>query len=328
MVAGEVDDAGVHGEFSQGEKVGGKGELAFAEEFESAPEAAEVDRLLKFQAKGGGGKFELEGIDPDHSAAGTKREGGDGEKLFEKGAEVGDGDTFAQGRVGDDEGDAGGTIVRNFFELAEIAQNEVGRDARETGGLPVGAGGLDGVGGEVGSQDSADAGEADAFDQFEGGAAERVPGNLVKEGAGEASHGGGEGRVGGGGHVLLAIGEAGIGGDAGAEFDKISREGGLDFDGPWGFAGIVEKIGAKGVGALGDLQDGTFLVAFGDEFEAIADRAVGEGLEERSAERGGDEGGEGFHDRGGWGQGAQKEGGGGEAAQRKEIVQTKGGGWG
>ena len=25
LVAGEVDDAGVHGEFSQGEKVGGKG---------------------------------------------------------------------------------------------------------------------------------------------------------------------------------------------------------------------------------------------------------------------------------------------------------------
>ena len=48
LVAGEVDDAGVHGEFSQGEKVGGKGELTFAEKFESTPEAAEVDRLLEF----------------------------------------------------------------------------------------------------------------------------------------------------------------------------------------------------------------------------------------------------------------------------------------
>lgn len=284
--------------------------------------------MLKFEAEGGGGRFELEGIDPDHSAAGTKSQRGDGEKFLKQSAEVRNGDTLSEGRIRDDEGDTRGTIGGDFFKLTEIAQDEVGRDAGEAGGLPIGAGGLDGVGGEVGSQDSADAGEADAFDQFEGRAAEGVPDSFVGKRAGESSHGGGEGRVGGGGHVLLAVGEAGIGGNAGTKFDKISSERGMDFDGPWGFPGVVQKFGAKGIGALGDLQNGTFLVAFGHKFEAIANRAIGEGLQKRAAERGGDEGGEGFHDRGGWGQGAEKKGGGGKAAQRKKIVQTKGRRWG
>lgn len=280
--------------------------------------------MLKFEAEGGGGRFELEGIDPDHSAAGTKSQRGDGEKFLKQSAEVRNGDTLSQWRIRDDEGNTCGTIVRNFFKLTEIAQNEVGRDAGEAGGLPIGAGGLNGVGGEVGSQDSADSGEADAFDQFEGRAAEGVPGGFVGKRTGESSHGGGEGRVGSGGHVLLAVGETGIGGNAGTKFDKISSERGMDFDGPWGFPGVVQKFGAKGIGALGDLQNGTFLVAFGYKFEAIANRAIGEGLQKRAAERGGDEGGERLHDRGGWGQGTEKKGGGGKAAQRKKIVQTKG----
>ena len=59
---------------SQEGKEGGKGRLAFAEEFESATEAAEVDRLLKFESKGGGWRFDFEGVDPDHPTAGAKGE--------------------------------------------------------------------------------------------------------------------------------------------------------------------------------------------------------------------------------------------------------------
>jgi hypothetical protein len=59
----------------------------------------------------------------------------------------------------------------------------------------------------------------------------------------------------GGGDILLAVGESGIGGEAGTEFDKIAHGCGVDFDGPWGFAGVVKKIGAEGVNALRDLAD-------------------------------------------------------------------------
>ena len=71
---------------SQEGKEGGKGGLAFAEEFESATEATEVDRLLKFESKRGSWRFDFEGIDPDHPAAGSKGEGGDSEKFLKQAA--------------------------------------------------------------------------------------------------------------------------------------------------------------------------------------------------------------------------------------------------
>ena len=67
---------------SQEGKEGGKGGLAFAEEFESATEAAEVDRLLKFESERRGWRFDFEWVDPDHPAAGSKGEGGDSEKFL------------------------------------------------------------------------------------------------------------------------------------------------------------------------------------------------------------------------------------------------------
>lgn len=137
---------------SQEGKEGGKGELAFAEEFESAAEAAEVDRLLEFESERRGWRFDFEGVDPDHPAAGSKGKGGDGEKFLEKTTEVGDRDAFAERWVGDDQRNAAGTIARNFFELAKVAKNKIGGDAGELGGVPVCAGGLDGIGGKVGPQ--------------------------------------------------------------------------------------------------------------------------------------------------------------------------------
>lgn len=130
--------------------------LAFAEQFKPATEAAEVDRLLKLQPEGGGGRFDLEGVDPDHPAAGAKGECGNGEKFLKKAAEVGNGDAFAERRVCDEQRNAAGSIAWNFFELAKVAKNEIGGNTRESGGVPVCAGGLDGIGGQVGSQNPAD----------------------------------------------------------------------------------------------------------------------------------------------------------------------------
>lgn len=114
--------------------------------------------MLKFETKGGGGGFYFEGIDPDHASARAKGEGGDGEKFFEKAAKIGDGDSFAQRRIGDEESDAGGAEAGNFFEVTKVARDKIGGDARKVGGVPVGASGLNGVGGEVGPEEAADSG--------------------------------------------------------------------------------------------------------------------------------------------------------------------------
>ncbi len=143
---------------SQEGKEGGKGGLAFAEEFESATEAAEVDRLLEFESERGGRRFDFEWVDPDHPAAGSKGEGRDGEELLKKTTEVGDRDAFAERWVCDEQRNAAGAIAWNFFELAKVAKNEIGGNAGELGGLPVCSCGLDGIGGQVGPQNPADSG--------------------------------------------------------------------------------------------------------------------------------------------------------------------------
>ena len=76
----------------------------------------------------------------------------------------------------------------------------------------------------------------------------------------------------------------------------------MNLDGPRGLARIIQEVGAEGVGALDDLKNGAALVAFGNKLEAVADGAVGTGLKEGAAQGGGDQIGERFDERGGFGQ--------------------------
>ena len=80
---------------SQKWKEGGKEGLAFAEQFETAGETAEVDSLLEFEAKGGGGGFHFEWVDPDHSSTWPQGDGGDSEKFIEQATKVGNGNPFS-----------------------------------------------------------------------------------------------------------------------------------------------------------------------------------------------------------------------------------------
>ena len=100
--------------------------LSFAEKFESAGKATEVDGLLKFETKRGGGGLDFEGIDPDHSAARAERDGGYGEEFFQKSAEVRNGDAFSQRGIGDEERDAGWAVVGDLFKIAKVAKNKIG----------------------------------------------------------------------------------------------------------------------------------------------------------------------------------------------------------
>jgi len=134
--------------------------------------------------------------------------------------------------------------------------------------------------------------------------------------------------MGGGGDILLAVRETRIGGETGAEFDKISRGAGLNFDGPGGFSGVVKKVWAERVGALNNFENRPALVSLGDKFETVADGAVREGLEEPAAEGGGDEKGEGLGHFPGFGQSSEEKGGGGKTAEGVEVVEAKGCGGG
>jgi hypothetical protein len=158
--------------------------------------------LLKFKAEGGGGRFDSKGINPNEATAWAQGDCGHGEELFQEATEIGNGNAFAEWRVGDHEADAGWTPVGDGGEFTKIACDEIGADAREEGSGPVGASGGGGVGAEIGSQNTADAGQADAFDEFESRSAERVPDSLLGKGTCEAGHGGGEGRVGGSRNIL------------------------------------------------------------------------------------------------------------------------------
>jgi len=134
--------------------------------------------------------------------------------------------------------------------------------------------------------------------------------------------------VGGGGDVLLAVGEAGVGGESGPEFDPIASRIGMDLDGPRGLARVVEEIGTEGVGLLDGLEDGGALMAFGDKLQTIADGTLSEGLAELAVERGGNELGEGIGQIPGFGKCAEEKGGGGETAEGVKFVQKEGGGGG
>ena len=74
-----------------------------------------------------------------------------------------------------------------------------------------------------------------------------------------------------------------------------------------------------------DFENRPALMSLGDEFEPVADGAVRESLEEVTAERGGDQEGEGFGHFAGLGQSSEEKGGGGKTAEVVEVVETEGG---
>jgi len=57
---------------------------AFAEEFEAAGEAAEIDGLLKFQMKRRVGGFDFEWVHPNHPASRAEGYGGEVKKLLQQ----------------------------------------------------------------------------------------------------------------------------------------------------------------------------------------------------------------------------------------------------
>ena len=174
--------------------------------------------------------------------------------------------------------------------------------------MPVGSGGFNGGGAEVGPQDATDSSQAGAFDEFEPRSAKGIPNCFVRKRSSQAGHGSGQRWMGGGGDILLAIGKTGIGGKTGAEFHKISRGAGLNFDGPGSLAGVIQQIRTEGVGSLDNFENRPALVSFRDKFEPIADGAVREGLEESAAEGGGDQEGEGLGHFPGFGQRSEEKG--------------------
>jgi hypothetical protein len=94
--------------------------------------------------------------------------------------------------------------------------------------------------------------------------------------------------MGGSWDILQTVGETRVGRDSWAKLDEIAARAGLDFDDPRSLAGIVEKIRAEGIGPLSNFENGTALMSFSDKFEAVADGACGEGLQDAATEWGGD----------------------------------------
>ena len=82
--------------------------------------------MLEFDTKRGGGRFDFQGIDPDHSAAWAEGDGGDGEEFFQKTPEVGNGDAFSKRGIGDEKRDAGWAVVGDLFKIAKVAKNKIG----------------------------------------------------------------------------------------------------------------------------------------------------------------------------------------------------------
>src|SRR4051812_8479606 len=96
--------------------------------FEAAVETTEVDELGEVAFQGRVGWGEVEGICKDEEAARFEVAGGGGEEVGDELAEVGDGNAFAHGWVGDDEIDGTG------IEVAEVGGDELGLDVLDFGG--------------------------------------------------------------------------------------------------------------------------------------------------------------------------------------------------
>ena len=110
--------------------------------------------------------------------------------------------------------------------------------------------------------------------------------------SGKADHAGGQRRMGGGGNVVFAIKETGIGRQIGAQFHAMPAGGGVDVNGPGDIASVVEEFGTEGVDAGGKEADGAALVALGGKIQAIAHGAVGESPQNPAGQIRGDDGGQ------------------------------------
>ena len=82
--------------------------------------------MLEFDTKRGGGGFDFQGIDPDHSAARTERDGSDGEEFLQKTPEVGNRNAFSNWGIGDEKRDAGWSVIGDLFKIAKVAKNKIG----------------------------------------------------------------------------------------------------------------------------------------------------------------------------------------------------------
>lgn len=98
--------------------------------------------------------------------------GGDGEEVGDELAEVGNGDAFAHGWVGDDE------VDRAWIEVAEVGDDELSLDHWEIGSGEILFGGVQSFSAEVGADDFGNVAEEGAFDEFETRPAEGVPDYL------------------------------------------------------------------------------------------------------------------------------------------------------
>jgi hypothetical protein len=84
---------------------------------------------LEFKTKGRGWRFNFERVDPDHSTAGAEGQGGGFKKFLEEAPKIGDGNTFAEGGIGDEESDAARTVAGNLRKIAEVPLDKIGADS-------------------------------------------------------------------------------------------------------------------------------------------------------------------------------------------------------
>ncbi len=238
------------------------------------------------------------------------------DKRFEEGGEVvAASDAVAEGRVGEDEGEARDAVG------AGVGDDEGG--GGDAGAGEVAACDLEGGGVAVGAVDGGVGAEEGALAEFEAGADEGIPDDIVVADAADEGEGGGDGGVGGGGDVILAVSEADLGERPGDQLgpELPVAEPGEDF--PGGAGGVVEE-GAAGVegeaGGLPDAGPAVSAIAPGDPEASRSGAPGGEEGAGRLAEEGRQEGG-GLLARGAGGGGERKPEGeghpeGGEAGER------------
>ena len=103
--------------------------LLFSQHFQSAGESSQVHGLLEFKTERRSGRFDFERIDPDHSTAGAEGQGGGFKKFLEEAPEIGDGDTFTQRGIGDEESDATRAVAGNLRKITEVPLDKIGADS-------------------------------------------------------------------------------------------------------------------------------------------------------------------------------------------------------
>jgi len=84
---------------------------------------------LEFKTERRRGRFDFKRIDPDHPTAGAEGNAGDFEEFLEKAPEVGDGDTFAERGIGDEESDTARAVAGNLRKITEVLLDEIGADS-------------------------------------------------------------------------------------------------------------------------------------------------------------------------------------------------------